>query len=189
MGQQDPWGLAGAVVFALRPLGASRCPHCAGTALPWWQHRAMGSAASPWAELSWDEQLPVDKGWQQPGRGDGAVGSDVPHVGQMLCGGQQVTLVWLWDQLSGHWYLGERLSPSLAFLTGIPHCKCVFCFLTLPFQPYFLNFHFDSSPSAAPQFLLEALQGNDACYTGPSVTFVLPVFPHLISRVLGTGAI
>lgn len=92
-----------------------------------------------------------------------------------------VTLVSLWDQLSGHWYLGQCLSPSLPFLTGIclckPHRRFVFCFFFSLFSALFFKFNFDPSPPPAPQFLLEALQGNHAC----STTLVLPVFPYLTS--------
>lgn len=124
----------------------------------------------------------MHKGWQQPW----GCGSAVPHVGQMPHGGQRVPLVSLWGQLSGHWCLEECPSASWAFSAGVPHCRFVCCFFPLPFQLYFLNF----------TLILPHLQPHNscrrlctACYTSPAATFMLPVFPHLISRVLGTGAI
>lgn len=102
---------------------------------------------------------------------DRAVGSD---VGQRLRGGQQVTLVWLWDQLGGHWYLGQCLSPSLAFLTGILHCRFGFHFFPLPFQPYFLNFI----------LILPHLQPHSSCWRlsrGVLVQILFPLFFHISS--------
>lgn len=96
LGQQGLWVPASAVQAA-RSLPRHRWEGVhltcsAGTSLSWWAtqgREVKDGTASPWAELCWevDEQLLLDKGWQQTGPGDRAVGPAMPCVGRMLRGG------------------------------------------------------------------------------------------------------
>lgn len=230
-GQRGLWVLASSMQAARssprdRWEGA-HLPCSAGTSLSWWATEGWevkDGTASPWAELCWevDEQLPLDKAWQRTGSGDVAVGPAVPCVGQMLCGGQQVTLVLAAGPT--RWSLVHRatcLSSSLAFLPGIPHRRFAPPFFPLPFQTYFLNFIFIIPRLQPPQAPLHLSRGaapltpaagrSPASPAGgspgtgepgsmgtagkwclsisPDVTFVLDLFPHLISCLLGARPI
>lgn len=146
--QQGLWVMAGSMQAA-RSSPQDCCerahlPCSAGTSLSWWQHSAGRWRALPLPGLSsagrWTRSLPWtrDSSRQGLGWGCGSVGPAVLHMGQMLCGGQQVYLV-LTVGLTC-WLLVHRAtcrSSSLAFLPGIPHCG-----FALPLLPSIFNLIF-----------------------------------------------